>query len=68
MKRSLIATLFLVVMIAAASGSRAAPPAARSAPQFGGCRWFCDTTNSSFTTLSACGAACGGPSHCEEVC
>ena len=68
MKRSLIATLFLVVMIAAASGSRAAPPAARSAPQFGACRWFCDTTGKAFTTLSACAAACGGAAACEEVC
>jgi hypothetical protein len=55
-------------MIAAASGSRAAPPAARSAPQFGACRWFCDTTGKSFSTLSACAAACGGPAACEEVC
>jgi hypothetical protein len=55
-------------MIAVASGSRAAPPAAAQAPQVGGCRWFCDTTGKAFTTLSACAAACGGPAACEEVC
>lgn len=69
MKRSLIATLFLVVMIAVASGSRAAPPAATpEAPQFGGCRWFCITTGKAFTTASACATACGGPANCDEVC
>ena len=67
MKRSLIATLFLVAMIAVASGSRAAP-SAPEAPRIGGCRWFCDTTGKAFTTLGACAAACGGPASCEEVC
>jgi hypothetical protein len=63
----LIATLFLVSMVTMASGSRAAPPAAPSAPQFGGCRWFCDTTGKAFTTARACATACA-PASCEEVC
>lgn len=68
MKRSSIAALFPVAMIAVASGSRAAPSPAPGAPQSGGCRWFCDTTGKPFMTLSACAAACGGPAACEQVC
>ncbi|HEX8112689.1 MAG TPA: hypothetical protein VF516_33390 [Kofleriaceae bacterium] len=68
MKRSLIATLFLITMIAVASGSRAAPSAAPEAPQIGSCRWFCTTTGKAFSTASACATACGGPAACDEVC
>lgn len=72
MKRSLMASLFLVAMCAIASGSRATPPATSSAtpasataPQFGACRWYCGSK--SFTTLGACQAACSND-VCEEIC
>lgn len=69
MKRSLVASLFLVAMCAIASGSRttSAAPAAggATAPQFGACRWYCNS-GQSFTTLKACQAVCGN--ECEEIC
>ena len=68
MKRSLMAALFLVSMSAIATGSQAAsqttePPAA-SAPQFGSCRWYCGSK--SYTTQSACQAACSF--ECDLIC
>jgi len=70
MKRSLFASLFLVAMCAIASGSHTtrsvtATGAGVTAPQFGACRWFCDSPTA-FKTEAACEATC---SHeCEAVC
>ena len=68
MKRSLMAALFLVSMSAIAMGSQATslgsqPPAA-SAPQFGGCRWYCGSK--SYLTQSQCQANCSF--ECDEIC
>lgn len=68
MKRSLLAALFLISLGAIATGSQAAsqtsqPPAA-SAPQFGACRWYCNST--SYQTRAACQAACSF--ECEQIC
>ena len=68
MKRSLIAALFLISLGAIATGSQAAsqtsqPPAA-SAPQFGGCRWYCGSK--SYLTQSQCQANCSF--ECDQIC
>jgi hypothetical protein len=68
MKRSLMAALFLVSMSAIAMGSQATsprsqPPAA-SAPQFGGCRWYCGSK--SYLTRSQCQANCSF--ECDQIC
>ena len=68
MKRSLMAAPFLVSMSAIAMSSQAASqptqsPAA-SAPQFGGCRWYCNSK--SYLTRAECQAACSFA--CEQIC
>ena len=71
MKRSLFAALFMVSLCAVTTGSQAAPsasttvePASSTAPQFGGCRWYCGSQ--AFLTQSACQVVCS--SACDEIC
>lgn len=64
MKKLIIAPLMLAALFAVASGAQKSASAAPTAPEFGACRWYCDS-GVSFTTKSACEAACGA---CEQVC
>jgi hypothetical protein len=55
-------------MIAVASGSRAAPPAAApAAPQIGTCQFVCSANGQAFSTLKACGIACH-PMIYDQIC
>ncbi len=68
MKRSMIASLFLVVMVATAGGSRVAPAAAAPAPpEIGSCRWICVGTEQVFSNPNTCASACF-PSSCDLIC
>jgi hypothetical protein len=64
MKKLFIAPVLLAALFALTGGQRPVA-AAPSAPEFGACRWYCNN-GVSFTTKSACTAACGP--ECEQVC
>ena len=67
MKKLMLATASLVCMFAIASGGQTpSASAAPSAPEIGGCRWFCDNSPTAFRTSAACEAACS--SACEVIC
>jgi hypothetical protein len=68
MKKLMFSMLSLACMLAISSGGQtpsasAAPP---SAPEIGGCRWFCGNSPTPFRTAAACDAACS--SDCEVIC
>lgn len=67
MKRSLMASLFLIVMVAIAGGSRIAPAAAAPAPPGITCKYVCPAVDGVFTNLNACTAACS-PGGCFIFC
>jgi hypothetical protein len=64
MKKLFIAPLLLAALFALTGGQRPVA-AAPSAPEFGACRWYCNS-GASFTTKSACQTACGP--ECEQIC
>lgn len=67
MKKIMFAGLSLVCMFAIASGGETpAASAAPSAPEIGGCRWFCGNNPVGFKTQAACQASCS--SFCDAVC
>jgi hypothetical protein len=67
MKKIMFAGLSLVCMFAISSGGQTpAASAAPSAPEIGGCRWFCGNNPVGFRTAAACQASCS--SVCEAVC
>jgi hypothetical protein len=70
MKKFIIAPLLLAAVFSvsgAVSGGASASATAPgpSDPEFGACRWYCNSGRS-FTTLSACNAVC--PGECEQIC
>jgi hypothetical protein len=68
MKRSLVASLFLIALVAIAGGSRVAPVAAAPAPPgIGACKYICPTVDGVFTNLNACTQACL-PGGCFIFC
>lgn len=68
MKKLIIAPLMLVALFAVSSGTSGTPPAAAGsiAPAIGGCRWFCDSNPTPFSTRRDCERVCA--SSCEAVC
>ena len=67
MKTIMFAGLSLVCMFAISSGGQTPTAAAApSAPEIGGCRWFCDGNPTAFRTAAACQSACS--SACEAIC
>jgi hypothetical protein len=65
MKKLIIAPLMLAALFAVVGGARQPVAAAPTAPEFGDCRWYCNSGRS-FTTLKACQAVCGN--ECEQIC
>jgi hypothetical protein len=67
MKKLIIAPLLLAALFAISSGTRVTPAAAApTAPEIGGCRWFCDGNPTAFKTRNDCQAVCSG--FCEAIC
>ncbi|TMQ07789.1 MAG: hypothetical protein E6J90_42440 [Deltaproteobacteria bacterium] len=74
MTKWLLALLTLICVLTFAFGGSGTAPAAAAPstpaataptpPHFGACRWYCGSK--SFTTASACAAAC--PFECDEIC
>ena len=56
----------LAGLFAISGGASASAPApAPTDPEFGACRYYCNSGRS-FTTLSQCNAVC--PGECEQIC
>jgi hypothetical protein len=65
MKKLIIAPLMLAALFAVTGGTQKSASAAPTAPEWGTCRWYCNS-GVSFKDLSACRAVCGN--ECEQVC
>jgi hypothetical protein len=68
MKKLIFAPLALAALFAMTNGMTGTPPAAAqpSAPEVGGCRYFCDPSPQPFLTRQACQAVCS--TFCEAIC
>jgi len=68
MKKFMFAMLSLVCLFAISTGAEARQPAPAvpSAPQIGGCRWFCDGNPKAFIKQADCQAVCS--TACEQIC
>jgi|KBSSwiStaDraftv2_1062776.scaffolds.fasta_scaffold3006512_2 hypothetical protein len=66
MKKLIIVPLMLAALFAISGGASASGPApAPTDPEFGACRYYCNSGRS-FAKLAECNAVC--PGECEQIC